>query len=316
VLTTSTQQSSRWDHEFPVWFADARACAGGQDHAIEHDGCRIAYQTWGSCGSPPILMMHGAGASSEWWEATAVLLADSFHLVAPSISGVGRSQWRESYRIEQSVAEVLACARAAGAVGAGVRPICVAHSFGSEAGLRLALDPARSISQLILVDSLMSLYGTHNSSFPLRGRQFYPSLEDAVGRYSTVPRDDFGPAFLRRHVARQSLEPVAAPGGETLWSWRADPNVMNKLTCEPIFNRLGEVLCPVDCIYGGRSSMNSAELRAKQAHALGDDTQFLGIAEAGHHIPLDRPLELAQAIRQLAAKRGFGEAALAGAGVP
>ncbi len=247
-----------------------------------------------------MLMLHGAGASSEWWEATALFLADRFHIVAPSFSGVGRSGWREAYTIEQSVAEALACADTE--FGDAI-PICVAHSFGSEAGVRLAIDPAGPISQLILVDSLMGMYGSPEDNFRIRERQFYPTRDDAAGRYSTVPRDDFGPPFLRTHVARQSLESVQSPSGEAAWAWRADPNVMAKLACAPVFEQIGQAVCPVDFIYGGLSSMNSPELRARQARAARSDAVFVGIEEAGHHIPLDQPEKLAAAIRQLVSSR-------------
>lgn len=296
-------QSTSEQPAFPKWFVNARALADGRYGSVEHDGCTIAYQIWGKPGSEPMLMLHGAGASSEWWEATAILLADRFHIVAPSFAGVGRSQWREAYTIEQCVAEAMACARAEGVLGADVRPICVAHSFGSEVGVRLAIDPGEVISQLIMVDSLIGLYGSSGANFPLRERQFYASAGDAVQRYATVPRDDFGPAFLRAHVARQSLESVTLPSGDAAWTWRADPNVMAKLAHETAFDRLGDAICSVDFIFGGLSSMNSAELRQRQAEVLNRGAVFLGIDDAGHHIPLDRPAELADAIHKLVALR-------------
>ena len=118
-------------------------------------------------------------------------------------------------------------------------------------------------------------------------------------RYATVPRDDYGPPFLREHVAHQTLEAVTLPSGDTAWTWRADPNVMAKLSCQPVFERIGDAICAVDFIYGGQSSMNSADLRERQAEAVNRRGMFLGIEEAGHHIPLDRPKELAEAIRHL-----------------
>lgn len=282
--------------QFPAWFVEARAAADGRYGAIDHDGCQIAYQTWGKPGARPLLMLHGAGASSEWWEPTAVLLADRFHIVAPSASGVGRSQWRERYAVEQWVAEALACAQAEGIAAPDIQPVCVAHSFGSESGARLAIDPARPISQLILVDTLMGLYGSSDHSFPMRERQLYAAPEDAIQRFSTVPRDDFSPAFLRPHVARQTLEQIGADGD---WSWRADPNVMSKLSYEAVLSRIGEAQCPIDFIYGGKSSMSTPEIRAGQSLRARADSTYQEIAEAGHHIPLDRPQELAAMIAGL-----------------
>lgn len=282
--------------DFPDWFTIARSAASGRYGSVIHDDCRIAYQAWGEPGAQPLLMLHGAGASSEWWEPTAVLLANRFHIVAPSVSGVGRSQWRERYTVDQWVAEAMACAYAEGVAGPDTRPVCVAHSFGSESGARLAIDPARPISQLVLVDTLMGLYGSSDHNFPLRERQHYATPEDAIRRFSTVPRDDYSPPFLRPHVARQSLEQIGADGE---WSWRADPNVMAKLAYEPALGRIGEAHCPIDFIYGGRSSMSTPEIRAGQSLRARKDSTFHDIVEAGHHIPLDRPQELAVMIAEL-----------------
>lgn len=297
------QSSAAQGNEIPEWFVEASSLAMGRYGAVEHAGCRIAYQAWGQRGLPPLLMLHGAGASSEWWEATAILLADRFHIVAPSFSGTGRSGWRESYRIEQSVEEAIACARQEFADPADGSLLVVAHSFGSETGVRLAIDPVFRIAHLILVDSLIGLYGSPSATMPPRQRLFYPSLEDAARRFSTVPRDDFGPPFLRAHVARQSLEAVQTPDGRQAWSWRADPNCLTRMTCGPILERFGEAGCPMDFIYGARSSMNSPELRARQAKEAPEGSVFHEIKEAGHHIPLDCPQELAEAIAYLIALR-------------
>ncbi len=283
--------------DFPDWFADAWRRHPGRYGFVEHDGCAIAYQTWGAAGLPPMLMLHGAGASSEWWEATALLLAGSFQIVAPSFAGTGRSDWRETYSMEQSVTEALACARAE--FGDCARPICVAHSFGSEAGFRLAIDPARPIAQLVLVDSLIGLHGDGAGHFPKRQRIFYSSMEDAAARFATVPRDDFGPAFLREHVARQSLEQVVNQAGEPAWSWRADPTLMANMPYATVFGSIGEASCSVDFVYGGRSSMNSSQMRHRQAEVVPEGSRFHEIEKAGHHIPLDTPAQLAAAIEHL-----------------
>jgi pimeloyl-ACP methyl ester carboxylesterase len=297
------QSGSASQSEFPEWFVEARSRAMGRYDSVEHEGCRIAYQAWGRRGLPTLLMLHGAGASSEWWEPTAILLADRFHIVAPSFSGTGRSGWRDSYRIEQSVEEAMACARKEFADPADGNLVVAAHSFGSETGVRLAIDPASRIAHLVLVDSLIGLYGSPASTMPPRQRQFYPSIEDAARRFSTVPRDDFGPPFLRPYVARQSLEAVQMPDGRQAWSWRADPNCLTRMDWAPILDRLGETACPMDFIYGGLSSMNSPELREKQAKAAPEGSIFHELKDAGHHIPLDCPEELAEAIAHLIALR-------------
>jgi pimeloyl-ACP methyl ester carboxylesterase len=297
---------------YPSWFWCLRRLANPRDKSVEVEGATISYLTWGKAGDPPVLLLHGGGASADWWEGTALYLTShGYFLVAPNFSGCGRSSWRDSYDLDQSAREAWACLVAEGAANGAHLPVCVAHSFGSEVGLRLALAEKPAIAQLILVDSLIGMHHA-TSDDPRRtprARSFYPSRSDAIGRFSTIPRDNFGPAFLRYEVARKSLEKISGEDGSEQWSWLADPNVVNRMTLETRFNRVNELRRPIDFITGLRSSLATPEFKARQAELAPADAEFVPIAGAGHHILLDTPRELALAIVHLINKRSDRAAA-------
>jgi pimeloyl-ACP methyl ester carboxylesterase len=290
---------------YPQWFWRLRRSARAQEKTIEVEGAAISYRTWGNPADRPILLLHGGGASADWWEAAALFLAsEGYFLVAPNFTGCGGSSWRESYDLDQSTREAWACVVAEGVTSGPLKPICVAHSFGSEAGIRLALEESPAIAQLIFVDSLIGIHDSGGrKAFSARPRPLYPSRGDAIRRFSTLPRDDYGPAFLRYEVARKSLEKLPGADGGEQWSWTADPNVVGRMAMNSKFDKLGEVRCPLDFIYGECSSMNTPELRARQADLAPADSDFIPIADAGHHILLDKPKELARTILRVIGKR-------------
>jgi pimeloyl-ACP methyl ester carboxylesterase len=181
-----------------------------------------------------------------------------------------------------------------------IKPVCVAHSFGSETGVRIATDALHLVSQLILVDSVI---GSHDGTVHApRQQKFYDRRADAIARYSTIPRESYGAPFIRYEVARRSVRQVREDEGEG-WTWWADPNVMSKLTFQSAFDRLGHASCSIDLIYGTLSSIGGPELRMKQVQAIGGASNVVAVDDAGHHIPLDQPIRLAETIYKLINKR-------------
>ncbi|HQV17691.1 MAG TPA: alpha/beta hydrolase, partial [Gordonia sp. (in: high G+C Gram-positive bacteria)] len=74
----------------PAWFTRALA------HKPEHgsttvDGCEIHYRAWGEVGMPGILLVHGGGANSSWWDHVAPFGAGTHRIVALDMSGHGDS---------------------------------------------------------------------------------------------------------------------------------------------------------------------------------------------------------------------------------
>lgn len=55
------------------------------------DGVRLACKVWGTVGQPTVVLVHGYPDSSEVWHAVAADLAKDFHVVAYDVRGAGES---------------------------------------------------------------------------------------------------------------------------------------------------------------------------------------------------------------------------------
>lgn len=108
-------------------------------------------EEWGS--GPPLLMLHGLGASTYTWRKLARRMADKHRVIAIDLRGHGRSDkpFDQHYAPAEHAAVVRAFIRQRGLE----RVTLVGHSFGSFVSLLLAIDPRSSprIGKLVLMST-------------------------------------------------------------------------------------------------------------------------------------------------------------------
>ena len=97
----------------PAWFTEALA-APVSERVASQDGVPVAYRMWGGPSGRGIVLVHGGGAHSRWWDHIAPLLAADRRVIAIDLSGHGDSGRRESYTIDRWAREVLAVVADAG----------------------------------------------------------------------------------------------------------------------------------------------------------------------------------------------------------
>ena len=78
------------------------------------DGAQVETLAWGERGKPGLVFLHGGAAHADWWSFIAPFFARERRVVAPSFTGMGRSDWRASYDFRQFVREAREAARAVG----------------------------------------------------------------------------------------------------------------------------------------------------------------------------------------------------------
>ncbi|MGN6496365.1 MAG: alpha/beta fold hydrolase [Tsuneonella sp.] len=291
----------RFDGEVPPrapWFAQAIADEPERSF-FEVDGAAIELLTWGEVGRPGLLFLHGNAAHADWWSFIAPLFADTHRCAAISWSGMGRSDWREHYAIPTFAQEVLRAIEVAGLAASGEPPVVIAHSFGGFPTLNVASFHPEAIAGAILVDSAPPRDGGGPPPRLAQGRSInprYASLESALRRFRFLPEQDHGLPEIIDWMARGALHEVPetdeAPGG---WTWRFDPQFWAK------FER-GDLAAspkvPAGVIVGGQSALFPPG-RLEELQAIIPDLRFTTVIEdAYHHILVDHPLELVEAIRE------------------
>jgi pimeloyl-ACP methyl ester carboxylesterase len=286
----------------PAWFDAALAQAPERTH-LEVEGAEIEVLSWGERGRPGLLLLHGFTAHADWWSFLAPLLAQGRRVVAFSLSGMGRSGWRDAYSLEQHAREAIAVAEATGLFESAVPPIVIGHSFGSFATRIVAHTIGTRLGGIVLVDGALAARDSNDEydGVPVRGHRHrvYPTLEQAIARFRFEPAQVCDNPYIMDFLARTSLGLTPTERDGDGWSWRFDPDLRAKIRALPTAELLAPAPCRVALLFGDRSKlMTSVRIDLIRRHTP-PDAPWIIIPDAGHHIMVDQPLALIAALRSL-----------------
>ena len=256
----------------------------------------IRLRDWGGPG-PRVLFTHGMAAHSHWWDSTIERLRGVVHAAALDFRGHGDSEWREDgvYTAQTWVDDI---ENARWALGWDRFVLC-GHSMGARMALEYAEQQAPRLRGVAAVDFLPEINASRASRFTrARGRPqpVYPTQDDAVSRFRLEPGGTvLGPEPLRE-LGLRSVRPFADG-----WSWKFDWRCLNHYRMSPVWPQLSVIPVPALLVRGERSEIISpADLERVRADM--PKARALEVAGAHHHVPLDRPDEMAQALRTFLAE--------------
>lgn len=282
----------------PDWFADAIA-QQPERRAVTVDGAAIEALSWGAHGRRGLVLLHGNGAHADWWDFIAPFFADRFRVAALSWSGMGRSDWRDDYSIDQHVDEAVAVCEATGVFDHASKPFVVAHSFGALPALRLADRMPERFAGMVIVDPPLFCEATRAARRPAdpeayRIHRVYPSLAAALARFRFAPEQPCVNAYIADHIARHGLKEV-----ERGWTWRFDPRHWRRGTrkhdVDAMFARSN---VPLALVLGANSALyNAGDLAHLDALCAAASAPKTVIANAAHHVMVDQPLAFVDVVR-------------------
>lgn len=284
----------------PDWFAHA-VLREPERHVIDVQGASIETLVWGERGRPGLLLLHGNGANADWWDFIAPAFAERYRVVAPSWSGMGRSDWREDYSIDLHVEEAKRAGEFAGLFTEGAKPFVVAHSFGSLPALRMAERMGDRIAGLVIVDPPLFSDATRAARKPadpdaFRIHRTYASLAEALARFRFAPEQECENLFIADHIARHSIREC-----ETGWTWRFDPKHWRRGTRKHDFDAIFRS-APVKLalMLGEKSALYNADDKAHlDALCNAAGAPKVVIPDAAHHVMVDQPLAFIEETQRL-----------------
>jgi magnesium chelatase accessory protein len=146
-----------WVQDSPSWPHSEKSSF----HEVK--GIRWHVQTFGA--GPPILLIHGTGASTHSWRDLAPMLAEQFSVIAVDLPG---HAFTSRPRGEPLSLPVMAEALAALLDDLQLEPVVViGHSAGAAIGIRCCLDGRMSPEQMIGINSaLLPFRGPAGYLFP------------------------------------------------------------------------------------------------------------------------------------------------------
>jgi pimeloyl-ACP methyl ester carboxylesterase len=287
----------------PAWF-DWAIAQEPERTFVTSNGAQIESLAWGERGKPGLLFVHGASANADWWSFIAPFFADDYRIVAMSLSGMGRSDWRPKYGFDLFAQEMHDVADAGGLNDGPVKPIYIGHSFGGAAVYFAGVaDPERTRATL-LIDSGFGRRPPKAEDQEAavdmkpaaedKKMRVYPTFEAALARFRFMPPQVPGNLFVADWIARHSIREVE--GGFT---WRFDPMLFPRLDRSAIMGLIGKKPGPVSHIYGDRSNVIARS--GGRPDILGADVPKIIIPDSDHHIMVDQPLALVSTIRAVLA---------------
>jgi pimeloyl-ACP methyl ester carboxylesterase len=263
----------------------AAATASGDDRTAVVSGLSLHYLTWGAPDLPRVVLVHGGSAHAHWWDFVAPALADRYHLIALDLRGHGDSQHATppAYAIDDYVRDLEGLVAAL----ALERFALVGHSLGGVIALTYAGRHTARLTALALVDSRPTT-GTGRSGLVSRlslvPHPVYADREDAVRRFRLLPRGTVAAPDVLRHVALAGLRPLPDGGFTPKFDRRAFSG-RTMLDLAPVLRALG---CPTLLVRGSESAFLDAATLQRMG-ALCPHAELAEIADAHHHVTLDRP---------------------------
>lgn len=270
---------------------------------VEVDGTRVVWQQWGDPSRPGLLLAHGNGAHSHWWDFIAPFLADDWNVVAPSFSGMGDSGWRDAYTFSSFAAEQVAVSEAAGLFEHAQKPLIVAHSFGGLISLVTAIQHGERFGGAVIVDSHIEPPGKDRPRPPKRQRpnRIYPDLATALARFRLAPPQPCDNHYAVDYIARHSVRDTTGENGEKGLSWKFDPFIFSKLMKE--WDKLDltrlETGCPIAFMRGELSSLMTPDVADYMQSLQSPPVPMVTVPGAYHHVMLDQPLAFVSGLRGL-----------------
>lgn len=227
---------------------------------------------------PPLLLIHGIGASSRDWEYVLPKLSQARRVIAPDLRGYGQSPCGSNYAVPTLAADVWALLDNLGVE----RFDLVGHSMGGAVALKMAVDRPERIERAVFADTLPSfatdtaakqlMYWSRTVLMLLLGPlsltrrlalRTFPG-EDQVGLRTRII--DHGGGSRSRFVYLRTLH--------ALRGWRVE-------------NRLSRIRMPALVLAAEHDYFPRADAEAFAAALPCAELEI--VADAHHHLPLEVP---------------------------
>ncbi|WP_019929953.1 alpha/beta fold hydrolase [Nocardia sp. BMG111209] len=254
-------------------------------------GRRVSGLRWGD-GEPELVLLHGGAQNAHTWDTVALAL--NRPLVAVDLPGHGHSDWWDDHLYTPDL-----LAAAVAVVIETMAPqaeAVVGMSLGGLTSLRLTAQHPELVRRLVLVDVTPGT-GDHPGKTAaiaafVGGPADFASFDEILDRTVT-----HNPGRSVRSLRRGVLH-NARPRADGRWVWRYDrlrPTADGTMNFGPLWEDVSAVRAPLLLVRGGRSPVvdddDVAELLRRQPEA-----RVVVVAEAGHSVQGDRPVELAALI--------------------
>lgn len=264
---------------------------------IDTSAGRESALRWGT-GPAKLVLVHGTAQNAHTWDTVMLALGEGTAAVVVDLPGHGRSAWRDDARYDphanaEVLVEVLEHLVDSGVVEAPA--VLVGMSLGGLTANRIAAMAPHLVSRLVVVDITPGVT-EHKAeaihSF-ISGPQSFANFTEIMDR--TV---EYNPTRSRSSLRRGILHNAHRTSDGT-WEWnyhREPPTGADFASREELWSDIAATVAPYLLVRGGDSPVTDEDdVEALQGYR--SDARVRTVEGAGHSIQGDRPVELAEILR-------------------
>lgn len=256
---------------------------------------RLHFLEWNPGARRTLVALHGNSANVWWWLPIADAAGDhDCHLIAIDQRGHGDSEWVQPPAYSPvDYARDLARFIAERALQ---RPFVAGHSMGGISALAFGAEYPGLARAIIAIDAAVTSTERRNHYLRrLKGLPLvtYPDFETARARFRLMPNEgDIAPETMAM-IARKSL----GRNAEGRWMMKFDRQSFVGSDGIDVLEAIARVRDPLLLIRAEHSRIMTAD-GARRAIETNSNARLVTIAGAHHHVILERPAEVARAIRE------------------
>ena len=257
---------------------------------------RLHYLQWNPHAPRTVILLHGNTANAWWWEPVARVIAAEYRLLALDQRGHGDSEWaRPAAYSPVDYANDIARFVAHATANAD-KPVVVGHSMGGMNVLAFARAHPDSARGAIAIDvPVTSTRGRDRYLERLKSLPVvtYPDLATAKARFRLIPKEGAVAADVLHEIAEKSL----ARTDEGRWTLKFDRECFFGGDGMVVLEVIKQITIPMMLVRAEHSRIMTAE-GAEHARASNPNARLVTIADAHHHVILERPEAVARLIEK------------------
>jgi pimeloyl-ACP methyl ester carboxylesterase len=276
-----------------------------KEHFFLHDGLKIHYWEWGDQNEETVVFVHGMRDQGRSWELfIPEMKARGYplkHAVALDLRGHGDSDWQgteRGYQHEDFLTDLAGLLH-----HLNKDPVTiVGHSLGGSMALLYAGAFPERVGRMVLLESV-GPFARADEEVPeiiaerLRGRSYveipFPYTSIGAAAKALQKRFPLIPDPAAQHMALWGTKKTGQ-----MVRWKHDPILRYRTTTAlsegQIEAFIRRVHCPILCVYGTESDFMQS-VRGPRVK-LFKQARIEAVEGAGHHIPHERPGDLADIV--------------------